>query len=88
MNFLTVVARQTNLASAVYKKINTALPILTEIVKDIVEVSDTSKSSCKHACSKFVWSENHCSKCAIFLPSVQCGNSPYRPYSRPQRTSI
>jgi len=32
------------------QKMNTALPILTEVVKEEVEVSDTGKSSNKHVC--------------------------------------
>ena len=47
----------------------TTVPILTEIVEDIVEVSDTSNSSGrpKHVCSLFVWSEKRCSKCLQFF---------------------
>ena len=32
----------------------TTIPILTEIVEDIVEVLDTSNTSGKHVCSPFV----------------------------------
>jgi len=66
MNFPTVIARRINLASVVYKK-NTALPILAEIVEDVVKASYTSKSSDKRVCSQFVGTENHCSKCMEFF---------------------
>jgi len=52
------------------------------IVEDVVEVSDTTKSSDKHVCSPFVFEP----KTAVLsvwdflvLPSEHCGISPLRP---------
>ena len=66
---------------------NTAVPILTEIVEDVVEVSDISNSSGKHAfCVKLI-PLSEVFAIILDLPSEQWSNSPYMPYSRPPRTS-
>jgi len=64
MNFPTFQTNQSHICC--WQKLNTVLSvlILEIIVKDVVEVSDTSKSSDKHmSVSPFVWTGNHCSKC-------------------------
>ena len=82
MNLPTVVARQINLASVVDKKMNTELPLLAEnlIVKDVVEVSDTSKTSDKHVCSPVCADRKPLFEVFgsfLVLPSEECGNYPW-----------
>jgi len=62
--------------------VNTTVPILTEnlIVKDVVEVSDNSKSSDKHVCSPVCADQKllfEVFRSFLVLPSEQCGNSPW-----------
>jgi len=61
--------------------VNTALPIPTEnlIIKDVVEVSDTNKSSDKHLCSPVCVDRKPLFKVFgsfLGLPLEQCGNFP------------